>query len=549
MIDFFEKDMLGRMDPLACGIWLNIDSILDSKNNKLSSLSMHSFINGNSVQQVKYYKGCSNNEQKNSALHRFSLFSHEARHYHDLMLTPYGSMLKRQFTSAKFNYLLWQKKTILRKPKAIYVPLRKWITNADMLKDIFPELDLPSMYSISLSKQLNTIYQKVELFKKGVYNTALGLNANDILEGLAILTQETKIMLDFGDEARAIFRKNMLTREAGRRYYAAPEFICYVFGGMLPVDVMMYLMLAALSGNYQDQTTRPRYPSDLLQSILDWMIKNGYTVDTLQSFESIVVAIDSYFADVHDSTLIDQIAQATIANIEMEICWENYLKNINIGHHQEDFNLVLAEFKQFQLIQMLMSQKFTVDAISYCSPLSYIPTQYVLPPPMIFAESSKGVLIPNYESMFYMHNESEFQNSESVLKAIRDSSYKTDNFNIHSVHIAYEMSLNPPQKTKGDKLYQHGVEYIKLTQKLYDIFANMRLLIDGPIRLSKPSVEMAVASFHILGIKVYSELSELAPKAFIDPEFLREEFSNLGVESSVVENLILKTPKFINVSL
>ena len=143
-MDTFEQTGFGRVDPSSFGMWLNVDKALAHPDyERFGPLMWSSFLFPLHDDHKTYLRRLTNEEDVQLVLNAFTLFTHEARHFHDLLLCPYGSMLMRQYTRAALYYLFLRRDLIFRH-KAIYVPLSDWVAHGTKLQRVYRDLDTPS---------------------------------------------------------------------------------------------------------------------------------------------------------------------------------------------------------------------------------------------------------------------------------------------------------------------------------------------------------------------------------------------------------------------
>src|SRR5437762_1481050 len=100
-MDLFEpQGAYGRFDPATFGLWINLDYVLEHSDFQgLLPLMLPTFAYDLTAEHRAYIEGKSDAEMLRAA-NCFTVASHEARHFPDLLASPYGSMLARQFTRA-----------------------------------------------------------------------------------------------------------------------------------------------------------------------------------------------------------------------------------------------------------------------------------------------------------------------------------------------------------------------------------------------------------------------------------------------------------------
>jgi hypothetical protein len=512
MIDLFEETQLGKLDPTHLGVWLNINPALNREDFiQLTPLMWKAFHLPLDTTHRSYVNSCPSEESAEFAVHCFTLFQHEARHYHDLLLTPYGSMLARQYTRAQLSYLYCRDDLFLR-AKSIVVPISDWVENWELFDGVVPNIKRPPSTICQLHELIDTMMKKLVAFhngNSGLANLAGGLNTTMILEGSAILVQEEIVSQMFGKNHFQSFRNGILSRPAGRNYYGAIDLVCKFLRTHVPAEVISYLLIASLCGNFQDPNPNHlRYPPDVLVELLIWLHQHNFDVYKCKSFDDVVHSVDKYFENKLGASLRDHLQQATIVNAKVTEAFEQMIQDIEIKTgsvlQSKDPQELIHGFKAFRSAQERMVELFIRDPLSYCSRLSYVQNQRSLPQPLIFIEAEQGIPIsPELEKMYYIQNES-----------MLDIGLLPDNISKQVYHMADKEGIIraahiiSPKANPG--VYGQSANAISLLQANFDRVSPLRLMIEGMNNGSSSKWQNeVVAAFNLVGTRIFTRFGEI----------------------------------------
>jgi hypothetical protein len=341
-MDFFEVNRSGRLDPSNFGLWLNLDyAIKNLTDTKLLSLMMTTFHFPLTDEHRNFVNSRKSEEEAALAINCFTMFSHEMRHFHDLLVCPYGSMLMRQYARAAFLCTLCKHDLYLRS-SAIVVPLSDWIASQELFERAH-SVPPPSSNLRDLNETLETMKVKLDVFNRGsipLPSPFESLDATSILEALAILNQENLISKEFGDEKVSLFRRSFKSPASISRYYGPLYLISAI--------------LVSLCGNFQDPDfNRVRYPKDILVQLLIWLREHKFDASRVQHFEEIVDIVDQYFEERHGGDVQSMITQAARTNEEVEKALYADLSRFEeqLGNEDERARSVLKGFNNFRLAQ------------------------------------------------------------------------------------------------------------------------------------------------------------------------------------------------------
>jgi hypothetical protein len=522
-MDLFEQQGFGRLDPSSFGLWLNVDKALAHKDyHRFGPLMWSSFHFALRDEHRTYLSSLPNGADRELVLGAFTLFTHEARHFHDLLLSPYGSMLMRQYTRAALLYL-FLRQDLLFQHKAIFVPLSDWVTQGTALKRIYSDLDSPSHNIIHAESAFRSMKEKLRVYNRGRLNGDDGSRyptAVSILEASAILMQETAIARDFGASYVESFRRGIWERGTANTYYSALSLISQQFERSVPAEVVSYLLTASLCGNFQDpDTKRLQYPTDILVELLLWLRKHEINLAESDSFEEIIYTVDEYFEETHGGDVMDMMKVSTDTNRAVGDAFRQELDvyEEQIGREYPEARSLLAGYNNFCEVHTRFVGDVCVNPLWYCSS-KYLEIQRRLPTPVIFIETELGIPVDEQiEQLYYIQFEERLYLAdlpEEYRKAF--NGFAADGKLIRLAHI-----LSPRGFKTDDSAAPVGVDLwhmdnsaeaikVDLWQRNHDAVGSLRFLIEGPgIALSKHVQRDLMSAFTLVGTKVYGAEGEI----------------------------------------
>ena len=179
--------------------WFGIDVRLDILDEfevptKAFWLFLESSSTGPGPKHLEYIHAQSTEELKYLAINLFSLFSHEHRHWIDMISTPFGIYVQAQTFSFHVNSLSCFETFVA--PATIYAPLDK--NSNDEFEGILPAV---RKNYVLIDKIEDWMAKTIEIGGKGI-------SAIHILESLAILQQQEYIAHFFDLDCLDIFKQN-----------------------------------------------------------------------------------------------------------------------------------------------------------------------------------------------------------------------------------------------------------------------------------------------------------------------------------------------------
>jgi hypothetical protein len=314
-----EPRSFGKFDPVVFGLRFNIDGALSASNaHELLPLVWQAIHFPPTQAHQHFVHSLKDEEQRFDAVAYFSLRVHESRHFHDLLATPYGCVLMRQYFRAAILGQAIMPDLVLRL-KSLYVPVVDWAANDRFLQRQFPDLGSPPRSIAQFADILSTMTTKLDTFNRGVMASGGGLpriDACGILEGSAITSQELHIEETYGAEAALLFRRKVWESPVGEQYYSVRRLLQELSGEAVPARNFLALCLCALCGNFQDPDSKhARYPADLLLEMLIWMAQAGFRPSRASSAEDVVEVADRFFRAECGGSLMSNLNTASETNL------------------------------------------------------------------------------------------------------------------------------------------------------------------------------------------------------------------------------------------
>jgi hypothetical protein len=536
MIDLFEQSRYGRFDASHFGMWLNADVFLNHPDYKhLGELAWKTFHFPPGGEHTQYVDGLRAPHDATLAASCFTLYSHEARHFHDLIATPYGSVLMRQYARAALFYMFLWRELYFRR-RAIVVPITDWVANETIYSQVYQDLQPVSNIITETASIYSTMIEKLDAFNRGVLNSGMQANyptATSILEGSAVIAQQRAIDSRFGSEVASQFLDVLFDGQAADTYLNALLLLRNVIGGQASAQVMSFLLLSSLYGNFQDQSQRLRYPPDILLQLAVWLKERHVDLINLRSFDDLVILVDRFYQENQGGSLTAMIEQSQRANVGVLESLKQTLKlyEEQDGNEFSQARVVLQCFENFCQAHEIFSRQVLSDPGWYCSG-SYIEHQYELPMPVIFIHTDSGVPVDDdLEAIYYIQSEDRmYVTEETRNKLLNDQ-------NLNEAQREWLLSLSGNRSgnlimrnayvLSPRDILQRGSQNlidVDLWQRTHDLVAGLRLFLEGPDRgVSPQTIRQMVSVLKATGTKIYTSAGEMDA-----PDFDIHETPDMG---------------------
>ncbi len=513
-MELFEGSSAGRFDPSHFGLWISLDRVLDSERaQEMLELTWPTYHFPLNKKHREFVQNCQPQEEL-LAIQAFTVFSHETKHFHDLLVTAYGSLLMRQYARAAVHCAMCQSELLIHR-ESIVIPLSDWFSAPEVFESGFsvrpPGNNLKFLY-----ETLGPMRDKVRGVDQGLIPLDPpfdDIRASSILESLAILTQEELIAREFGEDSMKVFRSGF-SEEAQLEYYGALGLVNAVLGSRYPLEVVRFILLVSLCGNFQDPNPdHLRAPKDILIDLLIWLRDRKFQPNSISGFEDLIGTIDEYFEEKYDTDLQGNIIQASKTNdkVETALLEELDIFERETGKACHSGRRVVEAFSNFKHVQAAFAANVMINPHWYCSSL-YLENQMSLPTPIIFVESEGGLPISEeLESIYYVQSESRIHSDTTASQFPN----LVDNEGV--IRLGHVFSPRQ-QFTKHSDIdeaipwwYEVAPIDFELWQKSYDeIGSILRVLLDGENAPAK-QVEMFIFALGTLGTRVFSSRGELTP--------------------------------------
>lgn len=215
-MDLYTEQTIGLMDHRFLGILLPFPT--GDRIGKTISQALRLMRNGkwDDVREVVKKHLRKYKEESAELLLKISAPWHERKHFHDMMLSPFGAHLLGRYWQVYFN---WRELvTLLADEPKIGIPFDKWVKASSTLLETYG-LSAPPDEFTQMIGQLETFHNSIELISSRAPDAVFWFQP---LESAAMNVQETWLASSFGEEAPTIIRQAFRASPAGEaRYYGA----------------------------------------------------------------------------------------------------------------------------------------------------------------------------------------------------------------------------------------------------------------------------------------------------------------------------------------
>jgi hypothetical protein len=514
-----EPRRFGQFDPVIFGLRFNIDTAQTAPNKReLLPLVWQGIHSGPSKDHLNFVHSLKDEDQRFDALAYFSLRVHESRHFHDLLATPYGCMLMRQYFRA---LILGQAAVsdLVFNLKRLYVPVRDWVANASILQRRFPDLGPPPPSINWFAEIVSTMVSKLDHFNRGTLGPAVGLSGVDacsILEASAITVQELQIENIYGAEAKTLFHEKVLKSPVGVQYYSVQLLLQKLCHEGIPPEILLAVCFCVLCGNFQDPDPKhSRYPADLLLKLMMWLKEKGVRLSRVGSVEEVVTVVDQFFR-TQGNGLMANLQAASDANLKQQESLKRDVSNIIDQGHSTDRGYsvpsreLLAGFQNFVNCYDAYSRTVFTNIRDYCS-IAYCEELDEHPEPVFFIETEYGIPLTKDVDLLYYTGSGvglDGTDSQADLDSILGSSQLSRRED-GSYRVAF--LLSPKQRSVARRTNSLFID-VDLWQKNFGHSDMVRFLIAGGT--NNMSLTQSVFSASVLasaGVKVFNVSGEIEP--------------------------------------
>jgi hypothetical protein len=413
-MDIFESQGFGRFDTSVFGLRLNFDQLLKApRGDELTRLGLTSFLWPPEQAHRDYIARVTDPKLETQALALFTLARHETRHFHDLLISPYGAALMREFTNLA-RLALACRQEILTSCSTIILPVTEWASDWQLYRMGDASVDEPPESVKELAAAAGAWLARLRTLNGGVdvdrpYSSSV--TSESILEGLAILLQQNAVKDLFGPEKMPAFMRIFQSREAANRYYGALNFVAKLFQVQPPTDTMSIMLFASLFGDLgAEAPSSPSSPKELLTGMADWIGRECPQAYASANPGVMLRAVNAYFKASFGESMRGMAIRTARAN-------QAFLRSL-LSWHQDNTRL-RSDFVRTQEHEILLlfvnyaeAHEATADNVTG-NPFWYLSKPYfdhpgVLPNPIIYLESNLGVTFfegEGLEKLFYIQGE------------------------------------------------------------------------------------------------------------------------------------------------
>jgi hypothetical protein len=162
---FNSSSEFGRLDISHLGMWLNLDKMPVTANAPLNDLLASAVRHEFSDLHREAVANARSAQDRAALIGLLTSVVHEARHFHDLLISPYGARLMH-FNVQAAMAVLGAQGSLARSP-AIIVPLSDWRTQLDTLRLVDPDLAEPYPKLNELADTLTDIRRRERALERG----------------------------------------------------------------------------------------------------------------------------------------------------------------------------------------------------------------------------------------------------------------------------------------------------------------------------------------------------------------------------------------------
>lgn len=238
----------GSLDPYTFGCWFNEDKVFDLPEPlEADRLLILSLLEPPGEQHRRYIDALTSDRDRAVAFTAFTAYTHEWRHWYDSTSTPFG--LTRMGQLAGFFATVSQVDDEIRSLPKLFVPLHRWIRQPQIVALAYPGLELPSLQTCEAVVHAHRILRKADIGLRATYEIdGVVISTSQILEGLAMLTQEEAADRAFGTGAADEIRRYIKLSDGGRMYYSCIDLLAAK--GCLSRECQIKILETTLFVNY-----------------------------------------------------------------------------------------------------------------------------------------------------------------------------------------------------------------------------------------------------------------------------------------------------------
>jgi hypothetical protein len=276
----------GGFDPYTFAVWISLDKVFDlPDSHNAAFLFIRTLVAPASDDHREYVRSLSSDEDRFIAYTAFTAFQHEWRHWYDATSTPFGLYRTGQL-AASFSMMAGAYDE-LAGLATVYSPLVRWLRSPTIVNAVYPNIGkLPPLTAKLLDRALVVLKKADKDLRATATIQGRGISTTQILEGLAMLSQEQAIEDAFGVEAARLVRNSITAKKGGASYYAPIDLV--ENKGIEDRNMQTQVLESALFANYGAFGSQcPITPPEILRELLDRLrneSRNTDLADILESF-------------------------------------------------------------------------------------------------------------------------------------------------------------------------------------------------------------------------------------------------------------------------
>ena len=513
----------GRLDVGHLGMWLNLDHIPPTslRPSELLRAAVHyeySQLHHQAIEEA------GSPEQRALLTGFLTSVIHESRHFHDLLISPYGARLMELNVRAGMA-VLGAQRSLIEAP-AIIVPLADWRSQLDVLRLVDIDLAAPNSKLGGLADILADVKQREQKLDRGMLNSQAPFSATSILESSALLVQAAAVGQLFGLDIASELTQLIEESAARDRYFGVPRYLAERLGH-IPLGGQVVLLLAALSGDvFAEDEQALRSPVDVLIALTSWLAaRDGFPIEEMRSGDDAL----QLTVDIFDLTaeFLTGACGGDIAD-SMSRAWD--MTAVMVGHYESRIEGRGDDSMQWLRIRQVLDVYRNFRDISgrlmanfYTGPSWYLIDQYLdrlpyLTQPLTFYWSEYGLpASPELQEEFYIQQEiviiKREESDTRALDAILAGRAYDDGQTLRVAHLL--SPLRPPARTVPEGLLTYSPVPLdnEAWRGYFDaVVPLVSLLSEGPrSALPEPVLGQAISVFDLISTKIYSGSGRVQP--------------------------------------
>lgn len=525
----------GRLDVTHLGMWLNLDNVRTRSDEALWPLMAQAVNYEVGDEHRSYIEGAADEDVRAAILGLFTAVAHESRHFHDMLLTPYGAVVMSHH--ARQAVTLLSSMGSLMSNETMIVPITEWSTLLPVLKHLDPNLKRPSPKIENLIAVLKETENDLRALDRGIRHPDASVTATQILETSALWIQVGLAGRTFGGiDGSNLLLKMIRDSPSETRYLGAMKYIQARLG-YLPLAAIQFLLLAALCGDVFNSDPRAlRSPADVLIELTESLAAHpdfprprpGTGGEFTEEFNRVYRLTQEFFDRTWNGDVAGMMMAAmdrTYANVEE---WERRIAGKDNGSWTyKMLENAVAVYRGFAEVGGRLIANFSMNPTWYFAD-GYLDVLPSLPRPVMFFWSDFGfAATPELREDFAISQEIVFPLADLRSNPEVANIYDTLANRAHDDGVALRVAMVISPKISTRAVPEKGVFTfimedidIEAWQRYFDSFVpTFKMLTAGPDDEVLPGGLM-VEPLQVLGLhgtRFYSRAGLLPePLPFLD---------------------------------